>query len=114
MGTAQRFLADEAFETFDAQGKLPACKGSLGTQAARSQALQILRNQLFRSVNDAQVLRPAALHGGLSISPPALADKVERLHHHAFTSGRSQSLPPLRSPIKAGCVVFVDNLRRRR
>ena len=30
MGTAKRFFADKTFKSFEAQGKLPACQGSLG------------------------------------------------------------------------------------
>src|SRR5579859_6699423 len=113
MGTAKRFLADETFESFDTQGKLPACEGSLSAQTTRTQAFQVLPHEVFRSVDDSQILGPAALDGGLSVSTPTLADKVERLHHHAFTAGRSQRLPPLRRLIAAGCVVYVHNLERR-
>ena len=38
MGAAKRFLADKTFESFNAQGKLPACEGSLGPQTTRTQA----------------------------------------------------------------------------
>jgi len=77
MGTAKRFLADETFKSFDAQGKLPACEGSLGTQAARTQALQILGDQVFRPVDDAQILGSAALDGGLSVPAPPYQNRCE-------------------------------------
>src|SRR5579863_2977324 len=113
MGTANRFFADESFESFDAQRKLPAREGALGAQTARAQTFQVLRHEVFGSVDDAQVFGPATLDGRLSVSAPAFDDKVERLHHHAFTTGRSQSLPPFRRLIAAGSVVYFHNLERR-
>ncbi len=69
LATEKRLFPDETIKRFDAKGKLPACQGSLGAQTARVQTIQILGDQVFRPVNDAQVLRPAAFHCGLSVSP---------------------------------------------
>ena len=40
MGTAKRFLADEALESFNSQSEFSAGKGPLGAQTTRAQALQ--------------------------------------------------------------------------
>ena len=75
MSPAKRLFPDETIERFDTKGKLPACQGSLGAQAARAQTVQIFRDQVFRSVDDPQVLRPAAFHCGLSVSAPAFESR---------------------------------------
>ena len=76
MSPAKRLFANETFKSFDSQGKLPARKRALGTQTTRAQAFQVFRHEVFRSVNDAQLLRPAALDGELRVSASALADEL--------------------------------------
>jgi hypothetical protein len=60
---------------------------------------EVLRERVLRPVDDPQVLRPAALHGGLEETAPAAHGELERLHHHPFAAAahrdlRALSLPP--------------------
>src|SRR5689334_2931678 len=61
---AQRFLAREAFEGFDAEREFAQGEGALATEAALAQAFQVLGPVVLRAVDDPQVLAPATLDGG--------------------------------------------------
>lgn len=41
---------------------------SLGAQTTRAQTFQVLRHQVLRSIDDAQIFAPRTLHGRLSVS----------------------------------------------
>jgi hypothetical protein len=68
MRSTQRFFANETLESFDAQGELSACEGSLCAETTRTQSFEIFRHQILRPIDDAQILRPATLHRRLSVS----------------------------------------------
>jgi hypothetical protein len=87
MSSTQWLLSNKTVESFHAKSEFSARERSLRSETTRPQAFQVLGHQVLRSVDDAQILGPAALYCGLSVSAPAFTDEVERLYHHAFTTG---------------------------
>jgi hypothetical protein len=76
----QLFAADESPEGFDPQCKSPACRGTLGSDASGAQPIETPRQQVFRPIDDAQVLGAPTLDGGLSKAiPSATAERAYRI-----------------------------------
>jgi hypothetical protein len=57
----QRLFPHESFQGLDAQGELAARERTFGANVARSQAFEVGGQQVFGAVDDAEVLRAAAL-----------------------------------------------------
>jgi hypothetical protein len=60
----QRFPPYEALQRLDTERELPERETALGRQPASAQPVEVLGQSVLGTVNDAQVLGPAALHGG--------------------------------------------------
>src|SRR5882724_5111054 len=56
---AERLLPDESLEPLDAEGEFAQGQGALDAQATRAQSLDVLREGVLETVDDAQVLGPA-------------------------------------------------------
>src|SRR5689334_25257481 len=82
----ERFTADEPLEPFDTQRKLPKRKPTLGRQAAVTQAIQVLWQRVFRTVDDPQVFPPATLHRRLDEPAGAVRNERHRLDDHPFSA----------------------------
>src|SRR5690242_12803857 len=59
----QRLHPREALQRLDTERELAQRQRALCRQAARAEPLQVVRGRVLRTVDDAQVLLPAALHG---------------------------------------------------
>ena len=59
MDSPQWFVADEAFQAFDAEGEFAGGEGALGREAAGAQACQVVGEVVFRAVDDAEVFAAA-------------------------------------------------------
>lgn len=77
--TAQRFAPDEAAERFDAQGEFAEGEATLGAEAALAQPVEMVRQGVVRPVDDAQILRAAALDRRLHHPFLAARDEIEQL-----------------------------------
>jgi hypothetical protein len=66
MHAAQWFPAYETLQRLDTQGKLPAGQRALGADAAGAEAFKVLREQVFGTIDDAEVLWAAAIRLGYS------------------------------------------------
>ena len=83
----ERFTADESLEPFDTQRKLPKREATLGGQATVAQAIEVLGQRVFRTVDDPQIFPAAALHRRLCEPVLSLHHEVVRLHDHTFPTG---------------------------
>src|SRR5262245_13068947 len=97
MYATERFLPNEALQSFDAQGKLAEGQGPFLAQPAIAQPAEILVGRIIRSVDDAQVLAATALYRGLGKAPLAPVDETGRLDHHALAAALGQLDPPVNS-----------------
>jgi hypothetical protein len=61
MQAAQRLFANESFERLDAERKPAACQRPLGTNVPGAQPLQVLGQEVFRAIDNPQVLGASAL-----------------------------------------------------
>jgi hypothetical protein len=82
----KRFLANESLRGFDAKSEFTECQGTLGGNGTTAQTLQVLGQQVFRPIDNSQVLRAPALDGGLRQRTPSAHNKVQRLDDYAFTA----------------------------
>ena len=65
MDSPQWFVADEAFQTFEAEGEFTEGEGSFGSETSASQSREILFGGVIWAVDDSQVFPASALHSGL-------------------------------------------------
>ena len=65
MDSAKWFVANEAFQAFDAEGKFSEGEGPLGSETSASQTGEILFGGVVGAVDDTQILPTSAFHGGL-------------------------------------------------
>ena len=63
-----------------------------------AQPLEVLGRRVLGTVDDAEVLAAAALHGRLHQAAPAARDEVERLDDHALAAASRSAPPTTRSP----------------
>ena len=65
MDAAKRFAADKAGKGFHAEGEFLLSQRMIALEGALFETLQMLRLEVLRAVDNAQMLTAAALHGGL-------------------------------------------------
>src|SRR5687768_14162919 len=80
----ERFAPHEALKRLYAQGKLAQGEAPLGREPPRAQPFEVTRHVVFRAVDYAQVLGPAALDRGLHQAAPTPRHEVVGLDHHTF------------------------------
>ncbi len=95
MDSSKRFVADEPFQTFDAEGEFSEGEGTFGSETSVSQPGEILFGGVVGAVDDAQVFPTSAFHGGLYQPLLASHDEVQRLDDHPFAPPSGQGFPPL-------------------
>jgi hypothetical protein len=95
MHPAKWLFAHEALERLDSERELTGGERALGSEAAPSETLEVLRLSVLRPVDDAEVVAPADLERGLGNAAAAADDEAHRLHDHAFAPGVGQR-PPAR------------------
>src|SRR5207244_7286733 len=83
VNAVERFAGDEAFERFDAERELAQGERALVAEPARTKARQVRFGRVLGSVDDAEVLGPAALDAGLGQALRAAVDGVDGLAHPA-------------------------------
>ena len=76
MDAAKRFAADKAGKGFHAEGEFLLSQRMIALEGALFETLQMLRLEVLRAVDNAQMLTAAALHGGLQ--QPAVFDDHHR------------------------------------
>lgn len=74
-----RLAPDETLERLDAERELAQCERALAAEPALAQPFEVVRQRVLGTVNDAQVLAPAALDRRLHQTPLAAGHEVERL-----------------------------------
>src|SRR6266446_2609891 len=95
MYPTQWLAADESFQPLDAEGKFAESKGPLVAQAPAAQPREILVGEVFRAVDDAQVLPTSTLDGRLGQPTLPSQNEVQGLDYHALTASFRQSAPPV-------------------
>lgn len=78
MDSPQRFPSDESLQALNSEGELAKGKRPFVAQTAMPQAREIFIGGVVRAIDDPQILRPAALHGGLGESLLSSKDEVQR------------------------------------
>ena len=82
--------------------------------ASFSEPLEVLRKQIFGSVNDAQILRTAALERRLDQPSTATRNEREWLRDHPLATTRREVLPPSDRGLFRRRVRQIDDTIRRR
>src|SRR5262249_15848706 len=109
----QRLTLDESCERFDAQAELPERKTAFAGQSPLAKSRQILRQVVFRSLDDPQVFSPATLQCRLDQSPLVSCDEVDWLDDHSFPTGLRQPDPPADGRINFIPGLEIDDPERR-
>lgn len=84
--SSKRFVADEAFQAFEAEGEFSEGEGSLGSETSTSQPGEILFGGVVGAVDDTEVLSATAFHCGLHQPLLATHDEVQRFDNHPFAA----------------------------
>src|SRR5207245_10804567 len=105
---AKRFLSDETFHCLNAQSKLAKREGTLRRDRAAAKTLQIIWQQIFRAVNNSQILRAAAFDRGLRQASSPASNEAQGLHHHSFSATTGQFFPPASGFFNARCIGYVN------
>lgn len=95
MDAAERLVANEAFERFDAQSKFAQSERALATETARAETVQVLGQSVFRSIDDAEIFAATAFNTRLDDSAAAFFDEAERFDDHAFAATLGVGNPPV-------------------
>src|SRR4051794_21670196 len=98
---AQRLPPHEALQPLDPQREFPQGQRALARDAALAETLQVLRQGVFRTVDDPQVLPPPALERRLDEPPPSLRQEIQGLDHHPLAAAAGEVLPPGRGRLLA-------------
>lgn len=113
MDAAERFAANEPFEGFDSQAKLPQGQRSFGRESALTSSDQIVVVGVIRPLEDPEIFSAAALDGRLHQSLFPARDELKLLEHHPFAAGFRELSLPGRYALGLGRVGHVHNVVRR-
>ena len=88
------FAAGCAFESFETQGLPTHSEATFVAEVALAQPFQILRSDVVRAAEDAQVHPAANLDAPLDQAPTTADEITVRLDNHAFAARRGEFPPP--------------------
>ena len=95
MNSTQRLTTDKTFEGFDAEGKLALRQRTLAPQSAGTQTVEMSREGVFGTIDNAKVLAAAAFHAGLHNPTAAFCNEIHWLHNHTLTAALGVFAPPI-------------------
>ena len=65
----QRLLANKSLQRLDSQREFPASERALSSNVTSAQPFEVVGQEVFRTVDNAEIFGTAALDGGLGDSP---------------------------------------------
>ena len=95
MNLVQRILPDKPFQRLHAKGEFLQGQVPFPAEGTFLQPLQMIRLQIFRTVDDPEVLAAPALDRGLQQGAVLFGNVGFRLDNHTFSAGAGQIQPPL-------------------
>src|SRR5215468_2306802 len=90
----QRLAAGEPLQRLGAERELAGRQRPLAGQVAIPEPVEVGRDGVLGTVDDPQVLGPAALHPRLGDAMPTTGNGGERLGHHPLPAGPGDLFPP--------------------
>lgn len=108
MHAVQRFVRHEPLECFDPEGELSRCERPFVPETSLAKSFEVLCGRVFGAVDDAEVLRAAALDAGLHHPSIATDDRLGWFDDHAFASNRGELGPPRHASGNAVGVVEIN------
>src|ERR1700742_3949801 len=108
MREPQWFFPHESLQRLNTESELTACERSLCADMPPSQTFKVGRQQIFGTIDNAEILGATAFDCRLRDAAPAGGDEVERLDHHALVALRGELGPPADRALAAFRVVEPD------
>jgi hypothetical protein len=88
-------------QRFYAESELAKRKGAFFGNGAAAGALEILRQKIFRTVDDSQILSATALYARRQQVATSSNSEIQWLNDHAFAAAVGKLLPPVNSDLHA-------------
>jgi len=105
MNLVKRILPDKPLQRFHAKGEFLQGQVLFPAEGTFFQPLQMIRLQVFRTVDDPEVLAAPALDCWLQKSAVLFGNEGFGLDNHTFSAGAGQIQPPLYAGLYA-CLIF--------